>query len=339
MRTLIINSRLAAKKIKGAVLTLGNFDGVHLGHQRIIRKVVERAKVLKCASAVFTFEPHPLKVVSPGASPPLIASPEEKIELIASLGPDVLILAKFTKGFAEKHPREFVDEFIVPMDVKEVWVGHDFSFGKGKAGTVTHLKSLGTELGFKVNMIPACKKGGHIVSSSRIRALVKSGEVKKAAGLLGRDFSIKGAVVKGKRAGISIGFPTANIKVRSELVPGRGVYAAYVTVENLSKKSLSRDKTTNKMANKTASGKTYCAAVNVGHAPTLGAVPLCVEAHLLDFRGNIYGKTIVVEFVKRLRDEMSFASKEALVKGIEKDVSTVRKTLMRSPLQACGDRG
>ncbi len=303
----LINGRLAAKKIQGAVLTLGNFDGVHLGHQRIIRKVVGRAKALKCASAVFTFEPHPLKVVAPGASPPLIASPEEKIRLIAGLGPDVLILAKFTKGFAVKHPREFVEEFIVPMSVKEVWVGHDFSFGKGKVGTVSHLKSLGAELGFKVAMIPACKVGGDIVSSSRIRALVKSGEVKKAGKLLGRGFSVKGVVVRGKRAGNSLGFPTANIKVRSELVPGNGVYAAYVCF----------------------SGKTYRAAVNVGTAPTLGAVPLCVEAHLLDFKGDIYGKTIEVEFVKRLRDEMPFASKEALVKMIERDVSAVRKTLMR----------
>lgn len=302
-----INSRSAAREIRGAVLTLGNFDGVHLGHQRIIRRVVERARALRCASAVFTFEPHPMKVVSPGASPPLIASPEDKIRLIAGIGPDVLILAKFTKGFAEKHPREFVDEFIVPMDVKEVWVGHDFSFGKGKAGTVSHLKSLGAELGFKVNMIPACKKGGQIVSSSRIRALVRSGEVKKAAGLLGRNFSVKGVVVRGKRAGNTLGFPTANIKVRSELVPGKGVYAAYVRF----------------------SGKTYRAAVNVGTAPTLGAVPLCVEAHLLDFKGNIYGKTIEVEFVKRLRDETPFASKEALVERIGKDVAIVRETLKR----------
>ncbi|MBI5970676.1 MAG: bifunctional riboflavin kinase/FAD synthetase [Deltaproteobacteria bacterium] len=302
-----INSRLAAREIRGAVLTLGNFDGVHLGHQRIIRKVVGRAKVLRCASAVFTFEPHPLKVVSPGASPPLIAAPEEKIKLIAGLGPNFLILAKFTKGFAEKHPREFVEEFIVPMDVKEVWVGHDFSFGKGKAGTVSHLKSLGAELGFKVNMIPACKKDGHIVSSSRIRALVKSGEVKKAARLLGRGFSVKGVVVRGKRTGRALGFPTANIKVKSELVPGKGVYAAYVFF----------------------SGNTYRAAVNVGTAPTLGVVPLCVEAHLLDFKGNIYGKIIAVEFVKRLRDETGFASKEALVKMIARDVSAVRKTLSR----------
>lgn len=305
MKTL--GSRSAARKIRGAVLTLGNFDGVHLGHQKIIRKVVARARALRCASAVFTFEPHPQKVLSPLTSPPLIASNEDRTRLIAGLGADFLILAKFTKDFASKHPGEFVEEAIVPMSVREIWVGHDFSFGKGKTGTAEYLKSLGGEFGFRVFEIPAYKKGGQIVSSSRIRGLVKTGRVGEASRLLGRNFSITGAVVRGKRAGSDLGFPTANIKVRSELVPGRGVYAAYAF----------------------AGGRKHLAAVNVGVAPTLGAVPLCVEAHLLDFKGNMYGKTIVVEFVKRLRDETPFTSTEALVRRIEKDVAIVRRILAK----------
>ncbi len=293
-------------KIKNPVLTLGNFDGLHLGHQRIIRKVSARARGLGTKSVVYTFDPHPLKVVAPHKSPPLILDSEDKARLIGSFGIDYLIFARFTKGFAATHPREFVEKVLhKALSVKEVWVGHDFSFGKGRAGTVSSLKELGRELGFKVFVIPAYKKGGHIVSSSRIRALIKEGAVKGAAALLGRNYSIKGKVVRGKDIGKEIGFPTANLGVESELVPANGVYAAYAIIE----------------------GSKLPAVLNIGVAPTFGGKERRVEAHILDFEGDIYGKRMEVYFVRRLRDEKAFKSKDALVRQIAKDTERARAIL------------
>ncbi|MBI1912054.1 MAG: bifunctional riboflavin kinase/FAD synthetase [Deltaproteobacteria bacterium] len=293
-------------KIKNPVLTLGNFDGLHLGHRKIIKKVAERAKELKTKSVVFTFDPHPLKVVAPHKSPPLILDSEEKAKLISEFGIDYLIFAKFTKEFASTHPRQFVENVLVKgLSVKEVWVGHDFSFGHGKAGNVDYLRHLGEELGFKVFVMPAFKKSGAIVSSSRIRELVKTGNVRGAATLLGRNFKIKGKVVRGKDIGKEIGFPTANLKVSSEIIPENGVYVAYASV----------------------AGKSHPAVLNIGTAPTFGGKERCVEVHILDFKNNIYGKKMEVSFVKRLRSEKTFKSKEALVTQIRKDTEKARQTL------------
>ncbi len=290
----------------GSVLTLGNFDGLHIGHRKIIQRVVRRAAALGCPAVVYTFEPHPRKVVSPRNSPPLLLDLEDKTRLIGELGVDYLVLARFTKEFAARHPGEFVEEALVGrFRAREVWVGHDFSFGKGRAGTFEVLCELGVRLGFKASAIPAYKKLGGVVSSSRIRELVKDGEVKAAAALLGRNYSIKGRVVKGVNVGREIGFPTANINVASELTPGDGVYAAYVVL----------------------SGKREPAVVNVGMAPTFGGRERCVEAHILGFEGSIYGRKLSVEFVRRLRGETAFETKEALARQIEKDVARARRIL------------
>ncbi len=298
--------------VRNPVLTLGNFDGIHIGHQKIIRKVVERARELGCPSAVYTFEPHPLRVVAPHKSPPLLLEREDKKRIIESFGIDYLILARFTKEFAAKHPREFVEEVLVrELSVKEVWVGHDYAFGRGKTGTVEYLKELGGEFGFGVRVVPACKRGGLVVSSSRVRELISRGEVKEAARLLARPYSIKGRVVKGRVVGRTIGFPTANLDVVNELVPARGVYAAYAKLN----------------------GRPYMAVVNIGTAPTFSKKAHkaeTVEVHLLDFRGDIYGKEMEVFFIKRLRDERPFDSVEELARNIDKDVSDARRVLKRS---------
>ncbi|MBE7415825.1 MAG: hypothetical protein HS130_11625 [Deltaproteobacteria bacterium] len=178
------DTRKLRKKAANPVVTLGNFDGLHLGHQEILRKVRERAKKLGCPSVVYTFEPHPLKVIAPEKSPPLILDPAKKAELVESFGIDYMVVARFTKEFAAKHPREFVEEELLPLGVREVWVGHDFSFGTGRAGTVEYLQALGRELGFSVRVVPAYRKGGEVVSSSRIRRLVAEGSVGKAGMLL-----------------------------------------------------------------------------------------------------------------------------------------------------------
>ena len=216
---------------KPTIITLGNFDGVHIGHQKILKKVVERGAALNLPSLVYTFEPHPLTVVAPHKSPPLISTRRDKARLIASFGISRLILARFTSVFAAQHPTEFVEEVIMrQLKAKEVWVGHDYRFGRGKGGTVEHLQELGREFGFAVHIIPAHKKNGDIVSSSIIRRHIQGGKVKEAAQLLGRLHAVSGAVVKGDGRGATIGFPTANIASDGNLMPKNGVYAAYVTI-------------------------------------------------------------------------------------------------------------
>lgn len=287
---------------KCVVLTLGNFDGVHSGHLLIIRSIVARAKALGCASAVYTFDPHPQKVVSPETSPPLIIGLDDKISIFKAEGVDYLILAKFTRAFAAKHPYQFVKEALVPLRLSEVRVGHDFAFGKAKTGTVEYLKELGAEFGFKVRVIPAYKKLGAIVSSSRIRELIKGGNLREANAILGRTYSIAGKVVKGTRLGAEIGFPTANVSTANELIPGRGVYAGFAKIGR----------------------KTYPAAVNIGVAPTFGGKPITVEAHILDFKGDIYGKRLVLGFFERIRGEERFKSAKALAHRIGRDVLRAR---------------
>jgi riboflavin kinase/FMN adenylyltransferase len=298
-------SRALARVAKGPILTLGNFDGLHLGHRKIIAKVRERAGRLGSPSVVYTFEPHPLKVVAPQKSPLLIVDAEAKAALVDSLGIDFMVIAEFTKEFAAKHPRAFVEDEIVPLRPREVWVGHDFSFGKAKAGTVDYLRALGEEFGFSVHVRPAYMKGGEVVSSSRVRRLVSVGKLKEAASLLGRNFTMSGHVVKGRNVGKELGFPTATLETVAELMPADGVYAARVTV----------------------SGKRHGAVVNIGVAPTFGCKTRCVEVHILGFSGNIYGKKIEVEFVRRLRGERAFKSKEALITQIRKDSERAARVL------------
>ncbi|HXI09345.1 MAG TPA: bifunctional riboflavin kinase/FAD synthetase [Thermodesulfobacteriota bacterium] len=298
----------ALSGIKEPVLTLGNFDGLHLGHLKIIRGVAARARKLGVSSVVYTFDPHPLKVVSPHKSPPLLIDMEDKVRLIEAAGVDCLIFASFTREFAAKHPRQFVEEAIVPLSVKEVWVGHDFRFGSGKAGTVEHLKELGEEFGFRVVVIGAYRKGGHIVSSSRIRTLIAEGKVGEAAGLLGRRYSVKGVVVKGANIGKGIGFPTANLKVESELVPAGGVYAAWAVV----------------------GPKRFPAVLNIGRAPTFGGKETSVEVHLLDFDSDLYGERMEVHFIRRLRSEKKFKSAGDLAAQIRKDTERARKIFSKA---------
>ncbi len=296
------------KKAVGPVVTLGNFDGIHLGHQKVLRKISSRAGRLKAVSVVYTFDPHPLKVVAPAKSPMLILDLKDKKALIEGFNIDILVLARFDREFASKHPGEFAEEVLVKgLGVREVWVGTDFSFGKGRTGTVGYLKTLGERFGFKVFVIPPYVKGGSVVSSSRIRGLISGGEVKKAAALLGRPYSIKGVVVRGKEIGKVIGFPTANIRVTSELWPKNGVYAITASFDE----------------------ETHNGVLNIGVAPTFGGKKKTVEAHLLDFKGDIYGKKMRVTFIKRLRDERTFPTREALAGQIKKDRERAERILKK----------
>lgn len=300
----IIRNAAGIKGINCSIVTLGNFDGIHIGHQRLLGRLAKRAKAKGCPSVVYTFEPHPLKVVASHKSPLLIVDIADKEAIIGSLGADYLVFARFTREFAATHPREFARKVLVKgLRAKEVWVGAGFSFGRQRSGTVEYLKTLGEEFGFKVFAVAPYKKGGQTVSSSRVRELIKAGDVKGAASLLGRNYSMKGRVARGNAIGNTIGFPTANLKITSELVPADGVYAAYTVIDE----------------------KKYNAVVNVGAAPTFGKRARVVEAHILGFRKNIYNKKIAVAFIKRLRDEKKFSGKDALVSQIKKDIEKAEK--------------
>jgi len=247
-----------------------------------------------------------MKVLAPEKSPPLITSPEDKKSLIEAVGIDILVMANFTKDFASTHPKTFVKDILIErLGVREVWIGHDYSFGKGKQGCTEYLKELGAKLGFFVGVIDAHKKEGDIVSSSRIRALIKEGKVGSAGRLLSIPYTIRGRVIKGRDVGCSLGFPTANIRTKAELIPGSGVYAGYAELN----------------------GKLLPAVINIGTAPTFNRGKTVIECHILDFKDSIYGKDIRVSFLRRLRGERLFKDTDSLKAQISKDVLRARSIL------------
>jgi len=302
----VITKKKSLESRVAPVITLGNFDGIHLGHQKILASVIKRAKALGAPSLVYTFDPHPMKVVAPEKSPALIFGLEDKKALIEAAGIDYLVLAPFTEELAATAPEEFAEKVIAGrLKAVEVLVGENFSFGRGASGGIIRLKELGEKLGFVVRAVAPCKRGGAMVSSSRIRACVLKGRVKEAGALLGRPFFIRGKVVSGDSVGRELGFPTANIKAQNELVPGDGVYAAMATI----------------------GGTRFKGMVNIGIGPTFGGKSRKIELHVMDFSGDLYGDNIAVEFLKRLRGEKTFANSEALVRQIKEDKDNVEKIL------------
>ena len=294
------------ERLPNPVLTLGNFDGVHLGHQAIFRKVVERAREISGTSVAFTFEPHPLKVLSPDRSPQLLNTFHGKLRLFETAGIEVVICANFTRVFADQHPEDFAREVLhKQIGVKEVYVGYDYAFGKGREGSIESLKRMGQTHGFKVGVIEPVQVDGVVVSSSTIRDLITSGRVEEGARLLGRHYSIEGEVVHGSHRGHTLGFPTANIKSANELIPAFGVYAVLARVE----------------------GRTFKGVASIGIRPTFDGGPVSMEVFLFEFSEELYGKEMEVAFVKRLRGEEKFSDVEALVRQIQKDVQKAREAL------------
>jgi len=294
---------------KEAVLTIGNFDGVHRGHQEIFHRVVERARDMNGTAIVFTFEPHPLRVVRPGAGPPLITLYEQKVELVERYGIDVLICAEFTMDFARTSAREFIAGLLVErIGMKEIMVGYDWAFGRNREGDINFLLKMGQELGFQVCVLGPYAVGGTPVSSTRVRQVVVGGDVAEAARLLGRPYQVKGRVIRGRdRGGKLLGIPTANLKLVDELWPKPGVYA--VTVEH--------------------GGRTLPGVANIGRNPTFGENELSVETHILDFSGDVYDQVIRLNFIARLRDEKRFEGPQALAAQIAADIEQSRQILSR----------
>lgn len=285
------------------VLALGNFDGVHLGHQAIFRQVRSRAQAIQGTGMVFTFEPHPLRVVRPEQAPPLLTTFEQKMRLIAAEGIEVGLRVPFTDVFAKQQPNEFIQDILCHrIAVRELVVGYDFRFGHQRAGTVDLLQEAAATHGYQVTVVSAISVAGLTVSSSNIRQLVQQGAVEDASRLLGRFYAIEGPVIEGFRRGKTIGFPTANVRSINEIVPQTGVYAVRVTW---------REQQHNGVA-------------NVGYNPTFGNEALSVEAHLFDFQADLYGETIQVEFVRKIRDERKFASVDELTAQIGQDAEQAR---------------
>ncbi len=286
------------------VLTIGNFDGVHRGHRVLFGRVLERARALGGQSIVMTFDPHPIKVMKPGNGPPLITPTEQKLELIASEPVDFIICVPFTREFAAVSAKAFVRDLLVGrIGVSELVVGYDYSFGAGREGNISMLRELGREFGFEVHVVDPVYIDGMLVSSTSIRKFVQEGSLEEARRLLGRDYQICGKVVPGEgRGGPLLGFPTANIVPVDELVPREGVYA--VSVE--------------------FGGEVHQGVTNIGRNPTFGEAPLTVETHLLDFSGDILGRTIRINFIRRLRDEIAFDSVDSLASQIARDIREAR---------------
>ena len=294
-------------RIHASCATIGNFDGVHLGHQKLIARVRDRARILKISSVVITFDPHPLRVLVDKKTPPFITLTEQKLELISKLEVDYVLCIKFTKDLAALKPEEFVQKYLVNgLKLKELIIGYDYAFGKGRRGNFELLNKLGEKFGFAVEQLPPVMVDGAIVSSTRIRDMVQAGMVWEARKLLGRFYRVQGKVITGqKRGGPLLGFPTANICLKDELFPKTGVYAVWVEVL----------------------GQVYPGVANIGYNPTFGNDYLSVEAHILNFKQNIYGQDIRVHFVQRLRSEKKFSGLNKLKRQIQADIELGQKIL------------
>jgi len=290
-------------------VTIGNFDGVHLGHQALLAEAHRRAGPTRLTVAL-TFMPHPARVLAPAKAPPLIMPIGRRLELLAASGVDAVVIQPFTPEFAAVEADDFVRQILArELGAADVVVGFDFSFGRGRAGNVQRLQSLGDQLGMGVAIIPPVSVDGHPCSSTRIRTLVAAGDLRPAATLLGRPFEVEGTVVRGAARGRSLGFPTANLAPETELAPKLGIYAARA-----------------RLADGPGDATAHVAAVSVGRNPTFEgpAAPVTIEAHLLDFTGDLYGRRLRLEMIDWLRDEQKFDSSEALIAQIGADVARVR---------------
>jgi riboflavin kinase/FMN adenylyltransferase len=289
--------------LRGSVATLGNFDGVHLGHQALVRSAVGEAKRIGSRSVVLTFEPHPLKLLAPVRAPKLILSHKDKMKLLQSFGVDVVVIQKFDATFASLPAQDFVDHILVErLKIRKIWVGRDLRFGQGRKGSVDDLIRWGGSSGFDVGIVEPVLLNGVRVSSSRVRQLVEEGRVDDAAPLLGRHHFVSGRVVSGHRRGRELGFPTANISTRTEVLPLDGIYATLFQ---------SRE-------------KNFLSVSSIGTNPTFGDGPRSVESYVLDFNGDLYGEPVKLFFVKRIREEKQFASADPLVTQMHQDVACAR---------------
>jgi riboflavin kinase / FMN adenylyltransferase len=287
---------------KNNILAIGFFDGVHLGHQKIIRFCIKRAKEMNAKSIILTFDNPPINILTNKLYKKLIMPFDKKVEIICNMGIDCIVSAKFDSAFAKISPLDFCENILVKkLNVKEVIVGEDFRFGENASGDGVFLKEYFEPLGVKIHMIPILKKNGDVISSTLIRKFFKDGDIERIYFFMGRYPEVEGNVISGKQKGREIGFPTANLDMDKSLIyPRDGVYLGEIQIEDTKewKPSL----------------------INIGHKPTFFHDKKNIEVYILDFKGNIYAQKVKVRFLKRIRDEKFFDSESSLKKEIKKDL-------------------
>lgn len=300
---------------RGAVVTMGTFDGVHRGHQAVLAEVIRRASATGLASVLVTFEPHPLAVVNPAAAPKLLTLPEEKRALVGAHGIEQFVLMPFTPAVAQLDAEAFVSRLREEHAMRELVMGYDHGFGRGRAGDVDLVRRLARQQGFEMAVVDAVKDNGQPISSTLIRTALAHGDLVAAARWLGRSYGIRGTVVRGAGRGRTIGIPTINLEPPDarKLLPPDGVYAVHVTIGK----------------RETGSGTRYGGMMNQGPRPTFGEQARTLEIHLFDFDGDLYGEVVDVEWVRRLRAVQAFPSRDALVAQLERDRQAARATLNR----------
>lgn len=297
----IIRDNSESFNIDRSVVTVGTFDGLHLGHKEIIDKLLEKSRELNTVSVVVTFDPHPREVVASDGSVDLITSTKEKIEILSGLGVDYVYIIEFNKEFSALSADEFIRKYIVEkLNAVYVVLGYDHKFGKDRQGDEALLKKIGTEAGFNITIVSPKKTDDNVISSTKIRNAVSSGNIENANKYLGRNYAISGKVTEGAKRGRTLGFPTANVGYygKNKLIPATGVYAVICYLK----------------------GQKFYGVLNIGCRPTFDdTFSLVIEAHLFDFNQNVYGEEIKVEFLKKLRNEIKFNSKDDLIEQMEQD--------------------
>ena len=303
--------RIAAelgRALRAPTVAIGNFDGVHRGHQALVRQAAALAAQAGGEAVVLTFDPHPAHFFAPHLAPPMIAPLRRRLELLAEAGAEVVVIESFDAAFAAIEADQFVEEVLgQDLAARHVVVGYDFTFGHGRHGTPAVLTALGQRLGIGVTVVPAVTAEGLVCSSTKIREFVHEGRVDGARLLLGRPFELEGEVVRGAGRGRGLGIPTANVRIDGELLPRTGIYAG--------------------RAHPAAQTVSHAAAISVGTNPTFvpGGSEITVEAHLLDFEGDLYGQHLRLELLARLREERRFASVDELMAQIREDIARTRE--------------
>lgn len=302
----LTGSEILNKHLDGSVVTIGNFDGVHLGHIELFKRLRQMGQQLGLPTVVITFEPHPLVVLAPEAAPALITTSEQKAALIAENGIDYLVVIEFTLEFSRITAEAFVREILCKaLGMRHIIIGHDYAFGYERQGNYETLERLGSQCGFTVQDIDPVGVDGAIFSSSLARRLIGSGKLDAAKAILGRYHVISGQVVHGRQIGAKLGFPTANITTRNELIPPDGVYAVMVAIDGILLKG----------------------ACSIGTNPTFGDGERTVEVFLLDFSGRLYDHEIAICFVQHLREVRKFFDVEELIETIGRDITATRQIL------------
>ena len=290
-------------------VAVGTFDGVHVGHQALIRSAVQTARACLIRSAVLTFDRHPLETLDPARAPRLLDTQDQRERHISELGVDIAVVLPFDEALRSMTPERFIEEVLIGrMQAATVHIGEGFTFGRDRRGTVALLQQMGMRMGYAVSVLPPVMVGDAPASSSRVRAMLEAGDVEGAAEVLGRPFELAGTVVTGDQIGRQLGFPTANLQCQPrQAVPADGVYATAVDVD----------------------GTTFAGACSIGNRPTLGGTQRVIEVHLVGFDGDLYGRRLELAFLRRLRAQARYDGNEALVAQIARDVADTAATVAR----------